>query len=896
MQQPSYDDRFVPAPSWEPAAVRVQSTTAPLQSRRPGHPIPRRPSPSITSPLNLSQLHDQARPFSTEHEAAADNRASESATTSSQATSARISHAISDRVPTENAPSSPASSRPVNSDVSSNQSVSRDPQPSLRQSAAGSVSGQTLTSPPRSSSRSSRPQKALIAALQLAQEAVQLDSSGGNPFAAVKAYARSVALLSDVMEKAVNGDHSQSLASREEEVRKLRSIHDTYAERMEVLCNIYNVSVADVRAEAVALNQAAAASPSVETRSRSTTPAPLSLPTQFTSVPTQPAAEPRTEGAENIGASMVALSLTIEESQEVEAVRTAAPSRALNLPPIRPPPAGLPPPKPFTPSTARPTVPAAAQSTLEAPERSLGHRRVASSGSDRVNYVKSPDSPQHSEGTPVSEILDCVIPPTPTASTPHVVTSASTSRPVSPNLPSPLTPRFSELHGRRGGSESISSQGSVLSNDNESTSSSGYPHPVRSRNAASGSIGSWSDAATPELLERGSRQLQQSVISTSTVFSSIAQRRRSIYPGAPSPPPPLPTPTSNTSVIPPRLAEALPPTTAASLGIPGRLRAVSQPGRRPSQTGAPLSLALGTAPPESASLAAKQSAAPRSASDIRTLPRKISIPHSLAQVRTATNTGFGLHSTQAAGTHTQAIVQVAASQPPPPSPPVDPLRRPFHLMSLLLTSMSSKQGGFLTRKLYVPHDVWSQGGAKLNNLPEKGKCVEALNTALEEVVTGSGEFFRGAGRSSAERWLKCLEEFSTVCEGVLSSVGKKLGVGEGIVSARKGSGVTSWSGKFSRTLDRMTNNKSFDSPSLYVNGLTKLFQQAQTFDEHIKAFSNSFLPTPYSALAPDLRHQIETRLRRSSEFFASVVLTWVIRDLGLLLDKYVKKGEKWLEE
>lgn len=67
-------------------------------------------------------------------------------------------------------------------------------------------------------------------------------------------------------------------------------------------------------------------------------------------------------------------------------------------------------------------------------------------------------------------------------------------------------------------------------------------------------------------------------------------------------------------------------------------------------------------------------------------------------------------------------------------------------------------------------------------------------------------------------------------------------------------------------------------------------------DEHIKAFSNSFNPTPYSALPPDVRHQIELRLKRSAEFFASVVLTWVIRDLGLLLSKYVKKGEKWLAE
>ena len=75
------------------------------------------------------------------------------------------------------------------------------------------------------------------------------------------------------------------------------------------------------------------------------------------------------------------------------------------------------------------------------------------------------------------------------------------------------------------------------------------------------------------------------------------------------------------------------------------------------------------------------------------------------------------------------------------------------------------------------------------NLSEKGKRVEVLNGALEDVVTGSGEFFRGAGRPSAERWLKCLEEWNNVCESVLSSVGKKLGVGESMTD-RKSSGVS----------------------------------------------------------------------------------------------------------
>ncbi|KAF8309722.1 hypothetical protein DL93DRAFT_1700219 [Clavulina sp. PMI_390] len=216
-------------------------------------------------------------------------------------------------------------------------------------------------------------------------------------------------------------------------------------------------------------------------------------------------------------------------------------------------------------------------------------------------------------------------------------------------------------------------------------------------------------------------------------------------------------------------------------------------------------------------------------------------------------------------------------------------------MSLLHTSITSKSGSFLTRRLYVPHDVWTQGGAKLGNLNEKGKCVELLNAGLEEVALGSAEFFRGAGRGNAEKWLKHLDEWAVVCDGVLAGPGKKLGVGEGFV-ARKSNGVTSWGGKFSKALDRMTTAKGFDSPIVYTAGLSKLLHQAQMFDEHVKALSNSFTPTPYSTLPPDIRHQIELRLKRSAEFFASVVLTWVIRDLSLLLDKYVKKGEKWLAE
>jgi len=52
----------------------------------------------------------------------------------------------------------------------------------------------------------------------------------------------------------------------------------------------------------------------------------------------------------------------------------------------------------------------------------------------------------------------------------------------------------------------------------------------------------------------------------------------------------------------------------------------------------------------------------------------------------------------------------------------------------------------------------------------------------------------------------------------------------------------------------------------------------------------------YAAFPADVRISAEYKLRRFSEFFAAVVLAFVIRDLSQLLDKYVKKCEKWLAE
>jgi hypothetical protein len=128
----------------------------------------------------------------------------------------------------------------------------------------------------------------------------------------------------------------------------------------------------------------------------------------------------------------------------------------------------------------------------------------------------------------------------------------------------------------------------------------------------------------------------------------------------------------------------------------------------------------------------------------------------------------------------------------------------------------------------------------------------------------------------------------------LRILAKKLGVGEGFVS--KKSGVTSWGGKLTRQFDKFTNGKNLDSPAAYVAGLGRLFAHTQLLDEHSKALLSQPVAPIYTAFPADLRTAAEVKLKRASEFFASVVLTFVIRDLAQLLDKYAKKCEKWLAE
>jgi len=344
------------------------------------------------------------------------------------------------------------------------------------------------------------------------------------------------------------------------------------------------------------------------------------------------------------------------------------------------------------------------------------------------------------------------------------------SQPLPPLPPvenhTPATPRFSRNSGQQSGPSSPDSSNFVTPRARGDSS-------VSARSDSS-SVGS----------------LTTTLINNSPVMGTISQRRSKT-----SAPPSVtgsPTEAQMSASVPSmtRLtAPGVPNNTVQMLNL-GRSRAVSQPGRRPATSGGyPINSTM----------------------QIQTVsgPRKVSIPSKLgpnAQMSISINTVLNSPPTVTAASMLVPPPPIlpehlpsAPTSPLPPPPPTEPLRQPYYMMNLLRQTMTSKTGGYVTRRLHVPCEVWSQGGAKLANIPEKIRVVEVLLSALEEIqncsvdIFGAGNVSSGMvlgigsiGKKEGDIWSLKLEEFSSVCDGVVANFGKKLAVGEGFVTKKSG--------------------------------------------------------------------------------------------------------------
>ncbi|PFH54666.1 hypothetical protein AMATHDRAFT_211 [Amanita thiersii Skay4041] len=731
---------------------------------------------------------------------------------------------------------------------------------------------------PTNAERRERPpssRSALTRALELARQAVHLDSTNDNPAAAVEAYAHSVALLSQVMDRVRRGEdggrRTRSPEAQEEEIRRLQNIHDTYADRMNILSIIYSIPVGPHGTSSIYSNTS---SPTNSGSSSSHTSPQILQPINQNQNNSQFYPGGRIGQIHDIDSVdiMREAIFPIDDSPSAgpalhpyaspESVPDVAPSkipgsnnRASTGPPTRGRPraiSNLPPTSPPAESLPPPPTSLAAETQVMGSER-LGHRR---NGSGRLARLDEKD-----EG--------------------HVDVRAPIARePLEPGLLIPDTPRNIKRdshplppipHSEHDLAEAV---GTIR---------------VAKKSSASPKLSNSNLSQRPRAASQMQNRPDAPYINPSPKEGAIFLRRTQT--SAPSSTRSS-SPTDPGNIHTQKHSPSSLPTTTTPPPMTGRARSSSQPGRKPTGQISPSE----SRPPLPPSMGQNGTA------------RKVPIPSKLnpnappASLTIQTDILSPIASTSMLQpTNLSNNIQTTPTSPLPPAPPSEPLRKPYHMMNLLLNTMTSATGGYVTRRLHVPFEVWSQGGAKLTNVPEKIRVVEILSSALEDLQTSSSEYFGAGnvssglalgigsvGRKEAEGWLSKLDDFSGVCDGIEANLGKKLGVGEGF--AQKKTALSGWAKK----IDKFTNGKNLDSPTIYVQGLKVLFQHAQLLDEHTQAVIS--ISPAYAAFPPDIRGSAEQKLKRSSEFFATVVLTFVIRDLSQLLDKYVKKCEKWLAE
>ncbi|CZS88059.1 uncharacterized protein RCO7_01029 [Rhynchosporium graminicola] len=278
--------------------------------------------------------------------------------------------------------------------------------------------------------------------------------------------------------------------------------------------------------------------------------------------------------------------------------------------------------------------------------------------------------------------------------------------------------------------------------------------------------------------------------------------------------------------------------------------------------------------------------------------------------------------------------------------PTEFLLRPYWLMRALYQTIAHPRGGYLSTKLFIPRDVWRVKGVKIKGLEDKiAQCdfltaalmklaqvdtfdadavleeMQALEGALEQVqatltkklgnevgIQGSGGMFKDApatgeaetsnitsksgsmtAKSSSFSWRRLRSKNSGV--GLSNTYSNKMpveGTKEGLTMATLP--MTSTSLAKVRFAKRDVSQLQFSGPNAnYMGALARLFDAAQALDQIARQVED-----------PGLRHADKTQVglelctRHAAEFFGFYICRFVLADVGLLLDKFLKRGTEWV--
>ncbi|OAL38655.1 hypothetical protein AYO20_01861 [Fonsecaea nubica] len=274
------------------------------------------------------------------------------------------------------------------------------------------------------------------------------------------------------------------------------------------------------------------------------------------------------------------------------------------------------------------------------------------------------------------------------------------------------------------------------------------------------------------------------------------------------------------------------------------------------------------------------------------------------------------------------------------------LLRPFWLMRCLYQTLAHPSGGYLTTKLFIPRDVWKVRNVKLKALDDKvSQCdlltaallkiakvdtfdadsvldeLQAFEAVLEQVrntlqkkmgndvgLSGSSGLFKSAGedqetgkssstaaKSIASSWRKLRSKSSTPAMGILN--GQKDGLLSGPTMASlpmtSSSAVASARSHLNRkiapppTPTQLTNVQPVHAA--YMSSLARLFDAAQVLDGIARQVED-----PGLKCSNKTQVGLELGVKNAAEFFAFFIIRFVMADLMLMVDKFLKRGSEWV--
>ncbi|CAJ2503173.1 Uu.00g105670.m01.CDS01 [Anthostomella pinea] len=283
--------------------------------------------------------------------------------------------------------------------------------------------------------------------------------------------------------------------------------------------------------------------------------------------------------------------------------------------------------------------------------------------------------------------------------------------------------------------------------------------------------------------------------------------------------------------------------------------------------------------------------------------------------------------------------------------PSDAMLRPFWLMRAIYQTLAHPRGGYISNKLFVPRDAWKVKGVKLRFLDDKISQCDLLSAALLKLARVDSN-----DADAVLEEMQALETVLEVVQATLTRrLGAEVGL-QGISSYRdekdgepapvvpRNNSISGKGGAFSwrrlrnknsnanmtsaygaksssnassgpNAYDRDTMSSGGSIPSLpmtahpssrpakrdvasvrfdgpygnYMASLARLFDAAQTVDQIARQVED-----------PGLRHADKTQVglelctRHAAEFFGFYICRFVLADLGMLLDKFVKRGSEWV--